>query len=210
MTFSLAMFAFFVSLDRFAALHVMISRPIVIATIVGLLTSNLYLTFYIGILIEIFGLIDVQVGTRIPREDSFVAFVISVLVGNGYFTSVSKFLVILLLLLLLMYAANMTEELVRNINKKVFTKYPYSNWPILFGVVVSGLRGVLVYSAGVYFCILVIDYLGGIFKHGHNIKTYSIFISILLSGYLLRFLSFKSLYKYIIFLLGLFLGWLIV
>jgi len=210
MTFSLAMFAFFVSLDRFAALHVMLSRPIVIATIVGLLTSNLYLTFYIGILIEIFGLIDVHVGTRIPREDSFVAFVISVLVGNGYFTSVSKFLVILLLLLLLMYAANMTEELVRNINKKVFTKYPYSNWPILFGVVVSGLRGVLVYSAGVYFCILVIDYLGGIFKHGHNIKTYSIFISILLSGYLLRFLSFKSLYKYIIFLLGLFLGWLIV
>lgn len=209
MSLSLLAYAFLVSIDRFSALHLMLSRPIVIAVIVGLMTSNLQHTFYIGIMLEIFGLIDVQVGTRIPREDSFVAFVMSVLVGNGYFTTVSKMLLILIVLLILMYAANYTEEVVRKINQKIFTKYPSANWPVFAGILMTGVRGVLVYTAGVYISIAILEYLGGLFRYGHNLKVYAVFLSILLSGYLLRFLSFKSVLKYTIFIMGLFVGWLI-
>jgi len=209
MTFELMIYAFFVSVDRFSALHLMISRPIVIATIIGLLTGNIYHTFYIGIMLEIFGLIDVQVGTRIPREDSFVAFIMSALVGQGYFTSVSKMLLILLILLILMYVANYSEILVRSINQKIFLRYHEQDWPIVFGVFLSGIRGVLVYSLGFYVSLAILEYLAGKFKYGNNLKVYSVFLTIMLGGYLLRFLSFRSSYKYFVFILGLFLGWLI-
>ncbi|MCX8084956.1 MAG: PTS sugar transporter subunit IIC [Calditerrivibrio sp.] len=209
MTWELFLIAFFASIDRQAGLHIMLSRPFVISILVGLVTSNLQLTFYVGIMLEIFGLIDVQVGTRIPREDTFVAYVMSVLVGLGHIVSVAKFLLILIVVLLLMYAANYTEELVRKINRYLLLKKGANVGSIFSGVALSGLKGIIVYPLGVYLCVFILDYLKGMFGYGFNIKVYIVFLSILLSGYLLRFLSFRSVYKYVVFVVGLVLGWVI-
>ncbi len=76
MTFVLAaMFAGLISVDRFAAFNLMLSRPIVVALILGLIFGNPDECFYIGLVFEAVGLIDVPFGTRIPpKEDSFGTF----------------------------------------------------------------------------------------------------------------------------------------
>ncbi len=76
MTFVLAaMFAGLISVDRFAAFNLMLSRPIVVALILGLIFGNPdECFFYIGLVFEAVGLIDVPFGTRIPKEDSFGTF----------------------------------------------------------------------------------------------------------------------------------------
>jgi len=122
MTLSLFILAGIVSIDRFIALHMGISRPIIVAIIIGMLTSNMTYAFYAGVMIEIFGLIDIQVGTRLTREDSFLAYVVTVLIGMGYVVSVSKLLLLLLVMLVLMYPAGHTEELVRKFNRFIFLR----------------------------------------------------------------------------------------
>lgn len=211
MSILLAIYAGIISLDRFTALHMLFSRPLVVSIIVGLLTSNPVQTFYIGIMLEIFGLIDVQVGTRITREDGFLAYVLSVISGMGYFTSVSKMLLILLIMLILMYPAGYTERWIRDFNRYIFLKGKISlGIMIIIGVLISFLRGVIVYTTAVFIGMEILDYFNGIFDYGLSFKIYTVFLSIFLSGYLLRFLSFQSIYKYTIFLFGLGLGWLLV
>lgn len=212
MTLSLFILAGIVSVDRFIALHMGISRPFIVAIIVGLLTSNITYAFYAGVMIEIFGLIDIQVGTRLTREDSFLAYVVTVLIGMGYIISVSKLLLLILTMLVLMYPAGHTEELVRKFNRVIFLKKGVkpSAFLLASGVAVSFLRGVIVYPLGVYIGIAFLRYFNEMFNTGSNLKVYMIFLSVFLSGYLLRFLSFKSVYKYIVFLSGLFVGWLLI
>lgn len=211
MSLLLVIYAGIISVDRFAAFHMLFSRPLVISTIVGLLTSNPVHLFYIGIMLEIFGLIDVQVGTRITREDSFLAYVLSVIAGMGYFTSVSKMLLLLLIMIILMYLAGHTERWVRNFNKYLFLKGTIPTGKLIFlGACMAFLRGIIVYPAAVFLGIGILDYFNGIFDYGLSFKIYTVFLSIFLSGYLLRFLSFRSIYKYITFISGLGLGWLLI
>jgi mannose PTS system EIIC component len=59
-------------LDRIF-IQAMISRPIVLAPFIGLLTNNLYAGLIIGAMVELFWIDRIPVGTYIPPNDSVVA-----------------------------------------------------------------------------------------------------------------------------------------
>ncbi|MEF3255369.1 MAG: hypothetical protein K6348_07405 [Deferribacterales bacterium] len=211
MTIPLILLGGIASLDRFLALHMLLSRPFVISIIVGLLTSNLTYTFYVGLLIEFYGIIDVQVGTRLTREDTFLAYVLSLLVGLGYITDTFMFLLILLIFLIIMYPVGYTEVFVRDLNKFFLKRTKLtSSKIILIGSLMGIVRGIILYPLGFFIGVEIVSYFQNHVHWGGNFKFYSVFLTILLSGYVLRLLVVKSSYKYILFLIGLFLGWLIV
>lgn len=72
-------------LDRIF-IQAMISRPVVVAPFIGLLCNNLYAGLIIGVLVEIFWIDRIPVGTYIPPNDSIVAVLatsIAVLAGQS-------------------------------------------------------------------------------------------------------------------------------
>jgi len=56
-----------ISIDRNNALNLMISRPIVISLIFYLFVENSSVIILTGILYELYGVIDIPVGTHIPK-----------------------------------------------------------------------------------------------------------------------------------------------
>jgi PTS system mannose-specific IIC component len=67
-------------------IQVMISRPIVVAPIIGLLLNNPYAGLIIGALVELFWIDRIPVGTYIPPNDTIVAVLataIAVLAGQN-------------------------------------------------------------------------------------------------------------------------------
>ncbi len=59
-------------LDRIF-IQVMISRPVVVAPVIGLLLNNPYAGLIIGVLVELFWIDRIPVGTYIPPNDTIVA-----------------------------------------------------------------------------------------------------------------------------------------
>jgi len=73
-------------LDRIF-IQVMISRPVVVAPVIGLLLDNPYAGFIIGALVELFWIDRIPVGTYIPPNDTIVAVLatsIAVLAGQNH------------------------------------------------------------------------------------------------------------------------------
>lgn len=193
----------------------MLSRPVVLSTLIGLLFGNMEMCFMVGVLFEIIGLVDVPVGTHIPRDDTFAAYSLSLLFALHQIESVSSLLIGLLLIIIFMYPVNFSEKIIRKWNQQLFLKYKNRTSSttvgslIYRGISLSFMRGLLVYNV-IFLCIsFVLSQLTSYVNiEGDYIKYFYLTI-IFLCGYLLRFLSFKSVYKYLVFLLGLFLGWLI-
>ncbi len=203
------------SVDRNAAFNLMISRPVVLSTIIGILFGNPTMCFMVGVLFEMIGLVDVPVGTHIPRDDTFAAYTFSLLIGFNLVTTVSDALIALLLIILFIHPVTFTDKLTRKLNKTLFLNQKKKNHNIktkpliIRGIIISFIRGIIVYN--LFFVItafLLIQLKLNNFNDTHYEKY--LFLSIVfLAGFLLRFLSFKSIYKYIIFIAGLFLGWIV-
>lgn len=206
----------FASVDRNAALNIMLSRPVVLSTIIGLLFGNVEMCFMVGVLFELIGLVDVPVGTHVPRDDTFAVYALSLLIGFDQITSVSDILFSLLLIIIFIYPVTFSEKLIRKFNQMLYLKQKKLGILsdkleslLLRGIVISFMRGVIVYNI----CFLLIAFLltqlnDYVIINGDH-KKYLYFSIIFLSGFLLRFLSFKSIFKYIVFLTGIFIGWLI-
>jgi mannose/fructose/N-acetylgalactosamine-specific phosphotransferase system component IIC len=62
-------------MDREYALQVQISRPIIIAAIVGIIMGNLHAALFVGIALEILGLNAPPVGGYLPYDENFCAVV---------------------------------------------------------------------------------------------------------------------------------------
>ena len=65
------------SLDRTAWGQLMISRPVVLAPIIGLLCGNGTVGLFVGVLIELLWISDLPVGAAIPSDDTLFAAVAS-------------------------------------------------------------------------------------------------------------------------------------
>jgi len=65
------------SLDRTAWGQLMISRPVVLAPIIGLLCGNGAVGLFVGVLIELLWISDLPVGAAIPSDDTLFAAVAS-------------------------------------------------------------------------------------------------------------------------------------
>ncbi|MCX7817182.1 MAG: PTS sugar transporter subunit IIC [Syntrophales bacterium] len=110
-------------LDR-VALHLMISRPIVVAPTVGLFLGDIKTGLYIGAVVELMWMDRQPIGNYIPPNDSLTAVVMtaaSIIVAGevGYSSKQLIALTVLLLLPLGFFSQKMDMILVR-INDKVF------------------------------------------------------------------------------------------
>jgi len=213
---ALLMIAGFSSVDRNAAFHIMFSRPLVLSTIIGLLFGNVYLCFLSGLLIELFGNIDVPVGTKISKDDTFLAYSMGILVSFGIIQTLSDYLLGLLLVIIFVLPVTYVDMLTRKWNQHLLDKYlKYRIYKSPSGIIVKGitiafLKGVVIYNI---FCLIAAFILVRIEDYVSiqgDITAYIFLMSSFLAGYLIRFLSFKSVYKYIVFTVGLLLGWLVI
>jgi PTS system mannose-specific IIC component len=203
------------SVDRNSALNLMISRPLVISSIIGLMYGQILNCIAVGVLFEIIGLIDIPVGTHIPRDDTFAAYNASLLLSLNRINTASDLLIALLLIILFIYPVTFTEKILRKFNQMLFLRYRKRKHasdisPLIYrGILMSFVRGVIVYNL----MFLLLDFLTGqledLFELNGNIYK-AIFLCVAFcSGYLVRFLNFKSFFKYLAFVFGLFLGWLL-
>lgn len=208
-----------ISVDRNSALNLMISRPIFIAMFIGLLFGNFYTIFLVGILFELIGLIDLPVGTHIPRDDSFMTYVACLVLTYINVDNVYKLFILITLIIIFSFPVTFTDLIVRKINQNIYLKNKVKgyNFPISkvisWGVILSFFRGVVIYN-GVFFLVYYIyTQIVSInikFSFDKDLNSFLILIICFASGYLIRFLSFKSIVKYLIFTLGIIMGWFLI
>lgn len=209
-----ALYAGVISVDRFAAFNLMLSRPIVVSFVLGLIFGNIVECFFIGIVFEAIGLIDVPVGTRIPKEDSFGAFAACILFAILPIHHSDEFVLGFLLTILFMYPVTLTCNFGRSINKKLFLRQQSRGkvrpGRLLFlGILVAFLRGVVVYGLGTFIIYMIYNHIHGYLESRVNLFLFALMIFTFLSGYLLRFLTVRSIFKYAVFAAGLAIGWVI-
>ncbi|BAI80521.1 conserved hypothetical protein [Deferribacter desulfuricans SSM1] len=208
-----------ISVDRNSALNLMISRPIFIAMFIGLLFGNFYTIFLVGILFELIGLIDLPVGTHIPRDDSFMTYVACLVLTYINVDNVYKLFILITLVIIFSFPVTFTDLIVRKINQNIYLKNRVKgyNFPISkvisWGVILSFFRGVIIYNAIfflVYYIYTQIVSINIKFSFDKDLNSFLILIICFASGYLIRFLSFKSVVKYLIFTLGIIMGWFLI
>ncbi|MCK5680327.1 PTS sugar transporter subunit IIC [bacterium] len=73
LTAKVSLFGALCALDRTALLQMMFSRPLVAATCGGALAGNWELGLLIGVLLELYFLSEIPVGTIIPTDDTLLA-----------------------------------------------------------------------------------------------------------------------------------------
>lgn len=210
----LILFSGLISVDRRTALHLMISRPLFISLTIGIMTSNVYLCLLAGIMIEIYGSIDVPVGTKIPKDDSFLAYVFSLLIGFDVLHSPTDFIIGVLLCVVFLYPITFLEYLLRKINLSMYEsfmkKHLLNPGSLIFrSLILSFLKGVLGYNIVFLVVSFILTELKFDFEIYGETYQYFIIVTMFLVGYIIRFLSFKSFYKYIVLLAGIAAGWFI-
>jgi len=208
------LYAGVISVDRFAAFNLMLSRPIVISFVLGLLFGNTIECFYVGIIFEAIGLVDVPFGTRIPKEDSFGAFAACCLLTLLPCDHLPQYILIFLLVLLMMYPVTMTLHITRSFNKALYVRQQkrgriYPLRLLMLGMGFSFLRGVVFYSLGTYLVLQIYYLIHGHIDYHLNFYLFCLMIFVFLTGYILRFLSARTYFKYAVFMLGLLTGWVI-
>ena len=208
------LYAGVISVDRFAAFNVMLSRPIVISMIMGLLLGNSMECFYVGIIFEAIGLVDVPFGTRVPKEDSFGAFAGCALLSLMPQAHEPNYVLLFLLILLMMYPVTLSLYITRAFNKTLYTRQQKAGRIYPLRLLVSGfcfsyMRGVIFYTLGTFIIYHIYMFLYGSKNTEMNFYIYALMLFAFLSGYVLRFLSAKTYLKYAFFMLGLFIGWVI-
>lgn len=215
MSFALAaFFAGLISVDRFAAFNLMLSRPIVVAFILGLIFGNQQECFFIGLVFEAVGLIDVPFGTRVPKEDSFGAFAACTLFAILPIEHSDEFVLGFLLSILVMFPVTYTCYFSRIINKAMLMKHlkrgrVRPGLLLSFGVLVAFARGIVIYGLGTGFIYVLYNFIHGRLENRVDLVLFAVMIFTFLSGYILRFLTVRSFVKYAIFACGLAVGWVI-
>ena len=208
------LYAGVISVDRFAAFNVMLSRPIVISMIMGLLLGNSIECFYVGIIFEAIGLVDVPFGTRVPKEDSFGAFAGCSLISFLPQAHEPNYVLLFLLILLMMYPVTLSLYITRAFNKALYVRQQKNGriYPLrllVTGFCFSYMRGAIFYTLGTFLIYHIYMFLHGNRGTEMNFFVYSLMLFAFLSGYVLRFLSAKTYLKYAFFALGLFIGWVV-
>lgn len=212
----LIIFSGIIAVDRSAGFNTMISRPLVVSVIIGLLFGSVELCFLAGLIFEIIGLVDVPVGTRVSRDDTFGAYVFSLILSFHAVTGLSSFILVLMLVLLLTYPVTLSHHLWRKLNKSFYLRELRKPAGfnaarlVWLGLLFHFFQGVIVYNLALAVLYFVYEWLAVYLPASDNFVPYVIFTIIFLSGFLLRFLSGNSYVKYLLFACGLVLGWVFV
>ena len=202
-----------ISIDRNNALNLMISRPIVISLIFYLFVEDSSVIILIGMLYEIYGVIDIPVGTHIPKDDSFATYCSSMAIAFGSITNSLDFLLMILLSLVLMYFATFTEGYTRKVNRVLYNKVESHitfkpNYLISLGIAISFLKGVVVYNLGAILLIILLNFIS--LEADYNIGLYACILITVVAAYFIDYFEIFGYKKYLLLLCGFLMGWLII
>lgn len=216
----LIVFSGLISVDRLAGLNIMISRPIVVAGIIGLLFGNVYATLMMGIVFEFIGMLEVPVGTTITHDDSFGGYVGAVAIVFGFIKpDAVNILSSIFIISILMYPVTLSDRLYRKTNqyfiKSSIDKYKLKNENklVALGIVLAFVRGIIVYNMGALFVLVFMYIVCNIEFNMEKMDTPTIaltIITVFMLGYLIRFLIISKIYKVILLILGITIGWYVI
>lgn len=216
----LIIFSGFISIDRFAGLNIMISRPIIVAGIIGIVFNNIYAALMIGLIFEFIGMLEVPVGTIIAHDDTFGGYAGASAVLLGYVNSDAvNILAAIFIISLLMYPVTLSDKWFREINRYLVNKSVVNNQTgnenklIVLGIFLAFIRGVVVYNAALIIVLVFMRIMSNIELHFTNLYEPVVALSIIatfMSGYLLRYLIINRLYKVLLLALGVAAGWWII
>lgn len=216
----LIFFSGFISIDRLAGLNIMISRPIVVSGIIGMVLGGIYEALLVGLIFEFIGMLEVPVGTTIAHDDSFGGYAGAVAVILGFIKpDAVNILAAILIISILMYPVTLSDKWFREINRYFVkrsiakNKTGNENKLISLGIFLAFIRGVIVYNAGLIIVLLLMNVISSIELDFTNLYEPIIALTIIatfMGGYLLRFLIINRLYKVILLGLGMAFGWWII
>ncbi len=216
----LVIFSGFISIDRLAGLNIMISRPIIVAGIIGIVFNNIYAALMIGLIFEFIGMLEVPVGTTIAHDDSFGGYAGASAVLLGYVSpDAVNILAAIFIISLLMYPVTLSDKGFREINRYLVKKSVVNNQTgnenklIALGIFLAFIRGVVVYNAGLIIVLVFMNIISNIELHFTNLYEPVVALTIIatfMAGYLLRFLIINRLYKVLLLALGVAAGWWII
>ena len=108
-------FSGFISIDRLAGLNIMLSRPIVVSGIIGIVFSDIYAALMIGLIFEFIGMLEVPVGTTITHDDTFGGYASSLAMVLGIVSpDAINILAAILITSLLMYPVTYSDKVLRD------------------------------------------------------------------------------------------------
>ena len=216
----LIIFSGFISIDRFAGLNMMISRPIIVAGIIGIVFNNIYAALMIGLIFEFIGMLEVPVGTTIVHDDSFGGYAGASAMFLGYINpDAVNILAAIFIISLLMYPVTLSDKGFREINRYLFKKSIVNNQTgnenklIVLGIFLAFIRGVVVYNAALIIVLVFMSIISNFelnFTNLYELVVALTIIAIFMFGYLLRYLIINRLYKVLLLALGFAAGWLII
>ncbi len=216
----LIIFSGFISIDRLAGLNIMISRPIIVSGIIGIVFNNIYAALMIGLIFEFIGMLEVPVGTTIAHDDTFGGYAGASAVLLGYINpDAVNILAAIFIISLLMYPVTLSDKGFREINRYLVKKSVINNKTgnenrlISLGIFLAFIRGVVVYNAGLIIVLVFMSIINTIELHFTNLYKPVVALTIIatfMSGYLLRFLIINRLYKVLLLALGVAAGWWII
>ena len=197
-------------MDRRTAFNFMLSRPVIVAAAIGGICGNFTWCLAGGVLLEIIGLMDLPVGTRISKDDTFAAFAYSYVISGLSEVTPEYCFFILIISYLLMYPVTYTIVFTRWINKILYLSYPRKEGMLIFaGQAISFLRGVIVYAGGsVVLNWFIKDTAGKIIIPEINF-LWLVVIFCFVAGYFSGFLHESARMKTILLLLGGAFAWII-
>lgn len=212
-------FSGFISVDRLAGLNIMLSRPIIVSGIIGIVFNDIYIALMIGLIFEFIGMLEVPVGTTITHDDTFGGYASSLAMALGIINlDAINILAAILITSLLMYPVTYSDKAFRNINRYLINKSIIKdirnneNKLIVLGIILAFFRGVIVYNLGFFIIYLFMHYFNLIkldVSDLYNPLLALTLIATFMGGYLLRFLIIDKLHKVILLCLGLLVGWFI-
>lgn len=216
----LIFFSGFISIDRLAGLNIMISRPIIVSGIIGIVLGDISAALMIGLIFEFIGMLEVPVGTTIAHDDSFGGYAGAVAVLFGYVRpDAINILAAIFIISILMYPVTLSDKGFRDINRYfvkksiVNNKTGNENKLIALGIFLAFIRGVIVYNTGLIIVLVFMSIIGSIELHFTNLYAPVVALTIIatfMAGYLLRFLIINRLYKVLLLALGMAVGWWII
>ncbi|MDR2870428.1 MAG: hypothetical protein LBV04_08265 [Deferribacteraceae bacterium] len=198
------------SMDRSTAFNFMISRPLVVAAVIGGISGNFIWCFAGGILFEIIGLMDMPVGTRISRDSTFAAFVFAYVIAHLPVVTTEYCFFTLIIAYVLVFPATYSIVFTRWINKKLYQRSPHrESFLIWTGQAIAFARGVIVYAGGAVLISWLIEYAAGRLIVPSVSFLWLVIFFCFLAGYFSGFLTASMRLKIALLLLGGAFAWLI-
>lgn len=213
---ALALLSGLASLDRLAGMNIMLSRPFVVSGIIGCIFGNLGMCLFIGVLFELLGMLEVPVGTTVSNDDTFGGYATSLLVATGVVShDAVSLLFCICVAVAMIYPVTLSDKYCRSFNRWLIVqsvknhKSDFESRLISYGLVVSFLRGLIVYNSAVVIIWYILHFVDNIHNTTYSPYLSFIFLMAFMGGYLVRFFFVKNFLKISLLTAGIAFGWFV-